>query len=396
MAYINDLKATYQARSLLRLTYMMPLNQLLVLVLALASSQAQLQLVLEDNFDTFNFSLWRHHLTLSGGGNFEFQYYNNNRTNSYVRDGMLYIKPTLLEDEIGTENVEGNGYSLNIWGSTPGDYCTANFFYGCRRVAGSGGNVLNPIKSASLRTADSFYFKYGKVEVRAKLPKGDWLWPAIWLLPRWNIYGTWPASGEIDIMEARGNPADYTPGGSNTYGSTLHWGPVWTQNSFLKTHQVRMSETDLSDDFHVYGFIWNETYIGTYFDTEDQMVLSHNINQSFWELGGWGKDWNNPWQYGNRNAPFDSEFFLIINLAVGGTTGFFPDGYGKPWNNTSPHSVNEFWSARDEWYPTWTQPMIVDYVRVWCNNGQSSSTTTTGTAIIAITLASYLSIILLM
>ena len=57
-------------------------------------------------------------------------------------------------------------------------------------------------------------------------------------------------------------------------------------------------------------------------------VLDHSIKQSFWQLGGWSFNphWTNPWKYGHLNAPFDQEFYLIINLACGGLTGFFPDG----------------------------------------------------------------------
>ena len=147
----------------------------------------------------------------------------------------------------GEDNLKSN-FNLDIWGSTPADLCTAPAFYGCFRTAGAGGNWLNPVKSASFRTVESFSFKYGKVtymyvhvcadvckhthtphththilpththpphtqvEVRAKLPRGDWLWPAIWMLPRWEAYGKWPSSGEIDIMESRGNPPSYAPG----------------------------------------------------------------------------------------------------------------------------------------------------------------------------------------
>ena len=86
----------------------------------------------------------------------------------------------------------------------PGDLCTSPSYYGCERT-GNGGNILNPISSARLRSANSFAFTYGKVEARAKLPLGDWLWPAIWMLPLKQEYGLWPTSGEIDIMESRGN-----------------------------------------------------------------------------------------------------------------------------------------------------------------------------------------------
>ena len=355
-------------------------QQVLIFLFALCAACAQdYQLVLEDNFDSFDLSLWQHQLTLGGGGNWEFQYYTNNRSNSYVRDGVLHLDPTLLADQIGADTV-ANG-RLDIWGSTPADSCTGHAFYGCDRSGNyaSGGPALNPIKSASLRTADSFFFKYGKVEVRARLPKGEWLWPAIWLLPRYNDYGNWPASGEVDIMESRGNPPSYTPGGRDKYGSTLHWGPDYTTNMWPLAHQIFSSADDLSDDFHVYGLVWNKTYIGTYLDTEDQVVLSFPINQSFWELGGWGSTRDNPWQGRSKDAPFDSEMYLIINVAVGGLNGYFPDGFGKPWNNTgSAAPVNDFLDAQDEWYPTWTQPMAIDYVRVWSQEGGTFTNTLVG------------------
>ena len=66
------------------------------------------RLIFLDNFDTFNFKKWKHDLTMSGGGNWEFQLYHNNRTNSYVKDGVLYIKPTLTADRIGESNLKMN------------------------------------------------------------------------------------------------------------------------------------------------------------------------------------------------------------------------------------------------------------------------------------------------
>jgi beta-glucanase (GH16 family) len=86
------------------------------------------------------------------------------------------------------------------------------------------------------------------------LTRGDWLWPAIWMLPARNEFGMWPASGEIDIMESRGNlnyPAS-AGGGVESFGSTLHWGMDWTQNRFEKTSEVYQHPTPLSDDFHTY------------------------------------------------------------------------------------------------------------------------------------------------
>ena len=330
-------------------------------------------LIFYDEFEYFNLTTWKHELTLGGGGNWEFQYYSNNRSNSYVKDGVLYIKPTFLADDIGEDNLRG-GYTLNIWGSQPADFCTGPHFYGCERASGGGGNVLNPIRSARIRTAESFNFKYGRVEVKAQLPVGDWLWPAIWMLPTRNQYGTWPASGEIDIMESRGNGPNYSAGGVNTFGSTLHWGPLVGENAFSKTHVTRQAADgqDFAQDFHTYGLIWNETYIGTYLDDPNNTVLSVPIDQSFWEFGNWSDSGlDNPWASGGQNAPFDQEFYLLINLAVGGVSGYFPDNVGnKPWSDGSGNAVNGFWDSRSsQWGPTWdgeAAALKIDSVKVWC------------------------------
>jgi len=142
--------------------------------------------------------------------------------------------PTLTEDAIGLSTMQTG--SVNIWGGSPADMCTMNAFYGCERSAAGSGNYINPVRSARLRTVGKLEFQYGRVEVKAKLPKGDWIWPAIWLLPANNEYGSWPASGEIDIMESRGNDVSYASGGHNKFGSTLHWGPDWSNNRYSLTH----------------------------------------------------------------------------------------------------------------------------------------------------------------
>ena len=75
--------------------------------------------------------------------------------------------------------------------------------------------------------ARNFAFKYGKVEASIKLPKGDYLWPAFWLLPKYEVYGGWPRSGEIDVLEARGNNETFYKGGYDTVSSALHWGKLY-------------------------------------------------------------------------------------------------------------------------------------------------------------------------
>lgn len=225
-----------------------------VVALAAVSSAAE-TLIFEDDFKTLDFKKWQHEQTLGGGGNWEFEWYVNNRSNSYVKDGVLYIKPTMTEDYLGTAGLQTA--DVNIWGGTPADQCTSNAFYGCERNAAASGNVNNPIRSARIRTVNSFSTKYGRVEVKAKLPKGDWLWPAIWMLPTYNEYGNWPSSGEIDIMESRGNDPSYPLGGHDSFGSTLHWGPNWDQNKFSLTHKDYKHTESLNNAFHTYGLYWD-------------------------------------------------------------------------------------------------------------------------------------------
>jgi hypothetical protein len=356
-----------------------------ILIATLAFFQlSQATVIFQDDFESgIDFSIWKHEITMGGGGNWEFEYYVNNRSNSYVENGTLVLMPTYTADTIGADEVSGIvPTTLELWGSQPADVCTGNSFYGCSRASG-GGNVLNPIQSARLRTAGTFSFKYGRVEVEAKLPKGDWLWPAIWLLPEDQAYGTWPASGEIDIMESRGNAPGYEAGGSDCFGSTLHFGPFYPEDAYEETTEQYCGD-DLSLDFHTYGLVWTETEIYTYIDDDSNKVLSVDVtDQSFWELGGWTTDdskrkakhakeakykrgkhvrsdmgeVNNPWRGQGNNAPFDQNFYLIFNLAVGGTNGYFPDGEGgKMWTDDSTTAFADFNNALP--MTTWTDPSL--------------------------------------
>ena len=122
-------------------------------------------LIWEDQFDKLDFTKWAHENTLGGGGNWEFEWYSNNRTNSFVDNGVLYLQPTLTSEAIGLDAMMHG--DINIWGGEFGNECTSNAFYGCERNAAGSGNYNNPIKSARLRTAGKFSFQNGKVEVRA-------------------------------------------------------------------------------------------------------------------------------------------------------------------------------------------------------------------------------------
>jgi len=331
-------------------------------------------LIFSDEFDKLDVETWQHEITMSGGGNWEFQIYHNSRENSYVKDGVLYIKPSLTSDRHG-EDFLFNG-QLSLHGGSPADECTNPSFYGCERT-GSGNNILNPTMSARIRTVNSFSFKYGKVELRAKMPNGDWLWPAVWMLPRYNAYGPWPASGEIDILESRGNRKLFNANGVNIgteqISHTMHFGPYFPYNGYEKAHYEAQSMLDqgYERDFHTYGIEWTPTGLKYFVDGVETGSVVPPAG-GFWEMGDFPADIQNPWVGGERMAPFDQQFYLIINLANGGTNGFFPDdttgSSPKPWLNTSPNAFLDFWNGKNAWYPTWNgedAALQVDYIRVY-------------------------------
>ncbi|XP_053646901.1 beta-1,3-glucan-binding protein [Cherax quadricarinatus] len=328
-------------------------------------------LIFNEEFDYFDHDVWEHEVTMSGGGNWEFQVYLNNRSISYTRDSTLFIKPDL------TSNWQTEGFltsgDLNLWGMNGrGDVCTGNSYYGCERT-GNAVNIINPVMSARLRTLSDFAFRYGRIEVRAKMPRGDWLWPAIWLLPRYWPYGLWPASGEIDIVESRGNE-NYGNLGNQYGGSTVHWGPNWQRNMYELTHtDYAASDGSFANSFHTWRLDWTKDNMLFYLD--DQLQLTVDPGTNFWDFGGFGNELDNPWKAGSKMAPFDQKFYVVLNVAVGGVNGFFPDGItDKPWSNGSPQAALDFWNGRDSWLPTWEQgegrisenaALQVDYVKVW-------------------------------
>ncbi|CAM9187888.1 unnamed protein product, partial [Discosporangium mesarthrocarpum] len=329
-------------------------------------------LVFEDRFKEFDLNIWRHEITLSGGGHWQFEHSTNNRSNSWVEDGILYLRPTLTADTMGEDCVTGAiSCTLDVWGLTPADQCTSNAFFGCSRTSNSGQReAINPVQSARISSVNSFDFTFGRVEVEAKLPRGDWLWPAIWMLPSVNSYGSWPSSGEIDIMESRGNAPGYCPnascaGGNDVISSSLHWGPFTSLNRYsMTTGDFKLPVgRSFDEDFHTFGLYWSESGLYTYVDTEDQEVLRVDFNDtSFWERGGF-QDLEgvvNPWKGRGNSAPFDQGFYLIMNVAVGGVGGFFPDGDDgdeskKPWKNSDGDAPLKFWEAREDWLPTWKE-----------------------------------------
>ena len=124
------------------------------------------------------------------------------------------------------------------------------------------GTIINPVRSARRDTKGKHTLKYGKIEVVAKLLAGDWLWPAIWMMPQDNASGSWPASGEIDIMEARGNARSYAAQGVDFVRASLNWGPLTWLNEVFRTFGWWQSRRGtFNDDFHTYVLEWSEKFM---------------------------------------------------------------------------------------------------------------------------------------
>jgi beta-glucanase (GH16 family) len=169
--------------------------------------------------------------------------------------------------------------------------------------------------SARIQTKGKGDWKYGKFEIRAKLPTGRGVWPAIWMLPTNWEYGNWPKSGEIDIMEYVGFVED------SIYG-TIH---TEAYNHSIGTHKGQPVFVDsIGDEFHVYAVEWTANFIKWFVDGQQYFEVK-NQKETFKEF------------------PFDKEFNLILNLAIGGTWG------GR-------EGIDDM---------TFPKQMIVDYARIY-------------------------------
>ncbi|XP_059163523.1 beta-1,3-glucan-binding protein-like [Physella acuta] len=329
-------------------------------LMTLSSGRRLRAVIFRDDFNTFDHSKWHYEVSMFGGFNGEFQVYTNDHKNVYARDGHLYLHPiTTVSDPRFDENFLHTGHmDMNtLFGR-----CTQSGNNGCTRDGRNG--FLPPIMSGKVKSVPTL--RYGTIEVRAKIPRGDWLWPAIWMMPKGDHYGGWPRSGEIDIMESRGNAGDI---GVGSVSSTLHWGPSADQNKYSLTHGEKKN-ANWHSNFHIWRLEWTHDHILTFID--NQLIMSVVPPAGgFWQKGGFTG--SNLWASGSKMAPFDQEFFMMFNVAVGGNNGFFPDGnhYGgvtKPWSNSQNQHVaaENFWKAHNAWLPTWqgeNAALIIDYIQ---------------------------------
>ena len=225
------------------------------------------------------------------------------------------------------ENINVSGGSLNLIGLyKPGATCT-------------GGNTkTGNFTSGFVQTKNKAYFKYGYIEARIKMPKNKSTWPGFWMSPNNSPYSAgWPDWGEIDIVEAKGSNRQFA-------ASDAHWRDKNTPTGQTGSHRNRQGVippskfgTNDTTEWHTYGVKWTEGKLEYFIDGE----LHHTITE-----------FKNSNSTGSPNGPFDQDFFLRLNLAIGGNY------IDSPWNDPN----NSVGATNGEGFPA---TMSVDYVRVY-------------------------------
>ena len=221
---------------------------------------------------SLDLSAWTFETGNGGWGNNELEYYTDRSENASLQDGKLVIHA--LKESFG-----GASYT-----------------------------------SARIKTQGKKEFTFGRIDIRAILPKGKGVWPALWMLGgNINTVG-WPASGEMDIMELLGHEP------TRVYG-TLHYGSL--SNHGQRGDNYVLTTGSFSDQFHVFSVEWKQDQVSFYID--------NNLYQTITKT-----------DIGDYPYPFNAPFFFIFNVAVGGNWPGNPDA--------------------TTYLPQW---MIVDYVRVY-------------------------------
>lgn len=254
------------------------------------------RLVWSDEFEgeSLDRTKWQPEESCWGGGNNERQCYVDSIENIEVKDGVLRLiaRQGAHEGPLFPEGMEG----------------------------APGGTAEKDYTSGKLRTRGLAAFKYGRFSARIKLPAGQGTWSAFWMMPEHNVYGNWPLSGEVDIMEAVNleTACAECPGGIERRTSgALHYGEQAPGNTYLFSYADGTADIGPSDEWREYAVEWAEGTIQWFVDGQIFMRL----DSSQWFTGS-------PLAEGRTFAPFDQSFHLALNLAVGGNLAEKANGMG--------------------------------------------------------------------
>jgi beta-glucanase (GH16 family) len=219
----------------------------------------------------------------------------------------------------GFQNGDGCDINLCGWGNNELEYYrpeNATQADGILTITAKKENFMSrQYTSSKMRSIYKGDIKFGRIEARMKMPKGQGIWPAFWMLPTDNVYGAWPLSGELDILEYLGHQ-------NQTIHGTLHFGQPWPNNQST-TQSFTTKGPGFDEDYHIYALEWSADDIKWFID--GYLYSTKNRNS----LNG------QPW-------PFDQRFYFILNMAVGGN-----------------------WPGAPNFSTQFPQEFKIDYVRVY-------------------------------
>lgn len=251
-----------------------------------ARPTAEWQTVWFDEFegDGLDRTKWKPEQSCWGGGNYERQCYTDRAENIQVSDGILRL--IAREEEFtGPRLPEG-------------------------MRGAPGGEQTQSYTSGKVRTRGLADWKYGRISARLKVPAGQGAWVAFWMMPADDAYGSWPLSGEIDIMESvnQETPCEACAGGiERKTSAALHFGGAIPDNTYLYNSTGDGALVGPSEEWRVYTVEWAEGVMQWFVDGDVFLRLD-------------SEDWytTSPRAEGRPHTPFDQPFYLMLNYAVGG------------------------------------------------------------------------------
>lgn len=310
------------------------------------------ELLFEDNFDRFDAAKWHVEQRYTGQPDHEFGVYLNRSDIVRVQNQQLAIDVIRLGEDFDMQSVSvdsSNGSSTSDAQQPP--------------------NYSPPIGLGQITTANSFRFLYGRVEIRARLPYADWVFPQLFLQPADNAYGNVAyASGQMRVAYA-------TSGEPLSGGILLGASAPFRMLDVCRAGGGTGADDDVEwrDEFHVYTLLWRPDSIRV---SVDNRTYCH-IVPPFAErrVNGYAAAAAGSWQRDARDrmVPFDRPFYVTLGVGVGGLNDYsdvthreYPGG-AKPWRNDDVSANRAFWESvreRQEW-PGSGATLLVDYVRVY-------------------------------
>lgn len=305
--------------------------------------------VFSDNFDKqlLDTETWSIERRFGDAPDFEFVLYSTRSLS--LSNGTFRITPVLLSDAY-RDPIRTKEFHVDDCTGTLG---TPECEYDRNRIT----DIVAPIVSARISTVNSFSFQYGRIEIRAKLPRADWVFPQLFLEPKGNRYRKDELrAGQVRIAFIANYP--------NVHNVSIKQGVLLGAKEPLRSAYLRKIlksdfDADWDKQFHTFAVDWRPDGFRTYIDGSAYSVPSWR--ESAADIPGSGT-WS---RSKTRVAPFDQDFFITLGVGVGGINDF--QGY-LPWDNTSPQLKRIFYQDKAKWIDSWTpekKTLEVDYVKVF-------------------------------